>query len=259
MHQLIDDPKRSTSPTSLLTRPEAVVFRELTSESDIRAYFQVRYQVYTGNSFIPENVDRLDIDVYDRHSCFVGAFVEVDGQETLVGGGRMILGEGERPNGVVVDRISGRTITEKLYRLPPRWTTYYAENTFNLVDEKRRCAEAGLTLVEFGRTVCLKECRGLGIGKGLILGLYALAHLRRVNAGIAVSPPELKPLYEAFDCRYLDLGSRRFSGLNTELMAMTVDLEADSKVIRESRRWAQDMVIRGRVEIPADAVLVGKV
>lgn len=225
-----------------------LLIRPLTEEAQIREYFRVRYLVYTHNQFIPENVDALDIDVYDRHCLFVGAYLVEDGREKMIGGARMILGEGERPLGDTVERISQSCFTERLHRLLPRWSTYYAENTFHLVDEKRRCIEAGKKLVEFGRTVCLPEYRGLGAGKALVLGLYAVAYNEGVEAGLAVSPPSLRPLYEAFACRYLtDKGRQRFADLNTELMAMTVDLNEPLPVLQTARDWATEMALRGQV------------
>ena len=69
----------------VLTRPREIHYKVIMSMEDIKNCLHLRYYTYNYVNFIEENQDHLDIDPYDRHSTFLGAYDVTAGEKILIG------------------------------------------------------------------------------------------------------------------------------------------------------------------------------
>lgn len=220
-----------------------LVLRELKTLEEIRAYFHVRYQVYTESGYLAPREDRLDVDPYDPYCRFVGAYDTREGEPRMIGGCRMIL-PGEGPSAALV---------RSLRELPERPSTFQVENSFGVAELLRLAETRGHTLVEFGRNVCLPEYRRLGVGMALVHAIYGVGMLTGVSWGVAMCPPNLQSFYEQLGCLVLERkGTARFPGIDTELMTMVLDLRCLLGSDRQARQCAAQLSARGYVECCGD-------
>jgi hypothetical protein len=226
-----------------------VHFRELTTLDELEAYFHLRYLVYrqSGYLYLPPCVDELDIDPYDFRSRFLGAFARGDdGVERLVGGIRMVRPYQLSPQHALIFKLVEGARDAALARVRPSEGRLPSEQYFDLKDVLEDCRARGLELVEFSRTVCAAEARGLNVGYGLVNGIFGYAIKAGLELGIGSAPPNIQAFYEKLGCRPIPSKSGYYDGLRSELCAMLVPLrEFPYEVQTAAERFGQRLLERG--------------
>ncbi|MFN8611105.1 MAG: GNAT family N-acyltransferase [Vulcanimicrobiota bacterium] len=207
-------------------RPETEIhqlrFRELTSCEELYQLFRLRHLVYSNQGYWDAESRRIDVDSYDRHSRFVGAYYSSGhNPEVLIGGARLILAEDE-PNAANLDRL----LQDSGSPAPPmRRCAYTAQELMGfeqIVDFAKR---AQRRLVEFGRTVIHPEWQNGKLGVRLVYAIYGLALKYGIDLGLALVPPRLVGFYSRCGCHLLTgKGSTHYT--HTELAPVIVDLHA---------------------------------
>jgi len=204
------------------TQSHQLCFRELSSSEDLYQLFRLRHLVYSNQGYWDAQSRHLDIDSYDRHSRFVGAFYRSgDRAEELIGGSRLILAEGE-PNGQALDRL----LQESGAKAPPeRRCAFTAQELMGFEQIVAFAQRAKRKLVEFGRTVIHPEWQNGKLGVRLVYAIYGLSLRYGIDLGLALVPPRLVGFYSRCGCHLLDgKGSTHYT--HTELAPVVVDLHA---------------------------------
>lgn len=197
-------------------------FRELSSCNDLYQLFRLRHLVYSNQGYWDADSRRFDIDSYDRHSRFVGAFYSHGSDcEELIGGARLIMAEGE-PNGPNLDRM----LQESNCPAPPaRRFAYTAQELMGFEQIVHFAERSKRSLVEFGRTVIHPEWQNGKLGVRLVYAIYGLALKYGIDLGLALVPPRLVSFYSRCGCHLLSgKGSTHYT--HTELAPVVVDLNA---------------------------------
>ena len=215
-----------------------LLVKELRSRGEILDYFRVRHTVYVETGYIPQpRPQGLDIDCFDPHSRFLGAFDLRKPGCPLIGGARMILARGE-PNRDVVERLA----EIHGFAIGPRPHVFLVQNAFELDWLLEFSAAAGRTMVEFGRTVCLAEHRSTGVGAALVHGIHGLGLQHGVDHAVAIGPPSLRRYYMNFGCRHLEsLGVGRVGKYNAELECLVLDLPSLLGACRSAHQAASQL------------------
>ena len=230
----------------MTTPANRVMYREPRTADELEELYRVRYDVYRDSGYMQPSPDGLDIDSYDLRSHYVGAYLG----DRLIGGARLILREGRSPAEPAIRSLLARCRGERLRSLPDPPAEVFSEQAFDFSTLLDRWAQQGRRAVEFGRTVCVPEHRGLGIGFGLVHAIYGLSLTIGVDAGIGTCPVGVKEFYRRLACRPLDsLGTFRYQkdGHDTELVALEVDLRRPCPAVEASRAAALQLVRHGRI------------
>lgn len=237
-------------------------FREISSRDELRELFSVRYLAYlqSGHFTIRHNIDELDVDPYDRYSRFLGAYILEEGQERMVGGIRMVQAKARSPLHDDIQAILGSARDSHLRSLPDRQTLFPCERGFDLTDLWQRVHRERLEVVEFSRTVCLPEFRGMNIGAGLVNGIFAMALASGVALGVGAAPPALRDFYISLGCKLLPRKPAYFESLGSDLYVMVIELRAPSAPFNTVCRELSSMLRQdgGYCQVsPQPRVLVG--
>jgi hypothetical protein len=146
------------------------VFRELTSPTDLRTSFALRYAVYsktpglcTLTSLDPRS--RLDVDAFDRFSRHFGMFEESTNNKRLLGCARVAgLEPGPYVEAAREALAEAPCALRKLEHEPACLlpATSYSAVRGHLLTLIDRCRGLGESVVEAGRFVFLPEVRTLG-------------------------------------------------------------------------------------------------
>lgn len=197
---------------------EKIVIRELSTLGELLQLFRIRWRVYHEHGYLPDVPEQLDVDPYDPHSRFMGAFIG----ERMVGGVRMIQGQGYSPALKAIREILNHCQTPELRELPNRQTSFFCQEAFSYDEYLRE----DLFVVEFGRTVCLPEYRGYNVGLGLVHAILGLAVNSGVALGVGTAPPKVKEFYRKLGCQILESKGTYFDAdHNTSLACILVDIE----------------------------------
>lgn len=201
-----------------------LIFQEICDAQTLRQHFALRYHVYQHRGFLPSCADALDIDAYDLHSRFLGAWrMGSDGPE-MVGGVRMVQRDAVSPLRAEIRAMLDAARDPSLRGMASRPTAFPSEKAFDLAAVLARCDREGLALVEFSRTVCLPAWRGLRVGFGLVNGIHAMAMAAGIPLGIGSTPPNLRDFYARQGCQMLPARNQYYADLHTDAYAMLVDL-----------------------------------
>lgn len=204
-------------------------FRELSSPEDLYQLFRLRHLVYSNQGYWDVASRRIDVDSYDRHSRFVGAFYRRADSAELIGGARLILDEGE-PNGEAVDQLLQEF---QCSAPPPRRCSYTAQELMGFEQIVSFSQRAQRSLVEFGRTVIHPEWQNGKLGVRLVYAIYGLALKYGIDLGLALVPPRLVSFYSRCGCHLLSgKGSTHYT--HTELAPVVVDLNVLTGAQREA-------------------------
>ncbi len=74
-------------------QPQEIRYEKIEDFKEVKACLRLRYDVYRYVNFIGENKDSLDIDPYDFHSTFLGAYSVSGRRKDLIGILRIISGD----------------------------------------------------------------------------------------------------------------------------------------------------------------------
>lgn len=222
-----------------------VEYREIKTLEELEAHFRLRHRVFSHSGYLEPEPGALDVDPFDLHSRFVGAFVSEGRQERMVGAVRMVLQYEYSP--------SLRALVELLDRQGPvlcRRTFFPSQSTFDfsdlLGDDSRR-------IVEFSRTVCDPDARGLSIGRNLVWAVYAMALNQGVDLGLGCCPPQLLGFYEKLGCRVLQgVGQGHLSQFKQDVVALAVDIGEFASRHPFLLRAAEAMRQAGRLKLCSD-------
>jgi GNAT superfamily N-acetyltransferase len=228
--------------------------REVSCPFELGQLLRLRHLVYVDQGYFGASSSIIDIDSYDRHSRFVGAYYRgVDGIERMIGGARMVLAEGE-PNGPALDEL----LKQAAHPVPvPRRCTYPAQELMNFDDVVSWSAESGRHLVEFGRLVVRPDLQRSHFGARLVHAIYGLALTNGIDLGLALIPSRLLGFYVRRGCRLLEgRGSVRY--MHHEMVPIAADLRALGNTLgdsqRESRAAAEAMRTSGCWTIPVQSL-----
>lgn len=222
---------RTAGATALAPASPALCFREVTTPADLTALFRLRHRVYAAQGYWAHDPRGLDIDSFDRHSRFIGAWNEAG---ELVGGARLILPDGE-PHQAYFESLGASAP-------PPRSTSFHSDKLFDFGPVMQFAARQKQIMVEFGRTVMHPEWQRSGLGVQLVHALYGLALRYGVRFGLAAVPPRLTKFYCSLGCRPLgQSGTARAAGIDTDLVPLTVDLQRLDGPLRISLEVARSL------------------
>ena len=197
-------------------RESTLTFREITREPELFELFRLRHLVYSHQGYWDWESQRIDLDSYDAHSRFVGAFTE---SNQLVGGARYIEAAGNSHQRALDSMVRRLGIASP----EPRTHRYTAEALWDFSELVSWASEHGKLLVEFGRTVMHPDWQGSGLGQWLVSALYGLALQNGVSLGLALVPPRLLGFYAKCGCIPLPRENSAFF-THTELVPVKVDL-----------------------------------
>ena len=219
------------------THSSSLTFREITREPELFELFRLRHLVYSHQGYWDWESQQLDIDSYDAHSRFIGAFTATN---QLVGGARYIEAEGATHQ----KTLESLTRRLKLAAPAPRKHRYTAEALWDFSPLVQQAHDQGKTLVEFGRTVMHPDWQGSGLGRWLVFALYGLALHNGESLGLALVPPRLLGFYGRCGCVPLPRdGSAFFT--HTELVPVKVDLAHLGPAEAGSQRARRDLGLHG--------------
>lgn len=228
-------------PTAVQSHPvqqEAILsFREITREPELFELFRLRHLVYSHQGYWDWESQQIDLDSYDAHSRFVGAFTD---SNQLVGGARYIEADGNAHQ---------RTLDSMVRRLglqapEPRSHNYTAEALWDFSELVTLAHGQGKKLVEFGRTVMHPDWQGSGLGQWLVSALYGLALQNGVGLGLALVPPRLLGFYAKCGCVPLPReGSAFFT--HTELVPVKVDLSQLGQAAASAQQARRSLALYG--------------
>jgi hypothetical protein len=222
-------------------------FREISCLVELHRLLRLRKLVYSQQGYLDASSRPIDIDSYDRHSRFVGAFYQDDqGMEEMIGGARFILAEGE-PNGEALDELLEQ---ERHPAAPaPRKCTYAAQEVMDFDEAVSWSRKSGRQLVEFGRLVIHPDWQKGKFGTRLVYAIYGLALINGIDLGLAVIPSRLLGFYTRCGCRLLEeMGSIHY--MHHEVVPIAVDLRTMTDGRRESLGAAEAMRISGCWTMP---------
>jgi predicted GNAT family N-acyltransferase len=217
----------TSAPTTTLT------FREIHSTRRLLELLRLRHLVYSHQGYWDHSIQTYDLDAYDAHSRFIGAYTE-EGQ--LVGGARFIEAD-QSPHRRNVKNISGSPP-------PKREHSYTAQALWDFSPLVQEASLQGKRLVEFGRTVMHPEWQKSGLGRWLVVAIYALAKQYQVDLGLALVPPRLVNFYSRCGCHTIECDTpTHFT--HTELVPVRIDLNQLGPVDYETRVAYDQLVHRG--------------
>lgn len=237
------------SSRSIRKAQTRLVFRELTRCEDLHDYLVLRHRVYSAQGYWAADSRTLDLDCYDRHSRFVGAFTSAG---ELIGGARFIMADGS-PNAAALDTIQRR---HSCAPAAPRACLYYAQTIFDFDAIVSHAERQGQALVEFGRTVVHPDWQNDGLGLYLVHAIHGLARAYGVKIGLASVPPRLARFYGSSGCRVLQQRSEsRSQELSSPAIPVVVDLDRLEGPFRSAIRAGRALRLRGEwsVDIGADS------
>jgi GNAT superfamily N-acetyltransferase len=223
--------------------------REVSGPFELSQLLRLRQLVYLDEGYFDASPGGIDIDSYDRHSRFVGAYYrDADGIERLIGGARMILAEGE-PNGPALDEL----LKQEVHPAPmPRRCTYAVQEQMNFDDVVSESTESGHRLVEFGRLVVRPDLQRSNFGIRLVHAIYGLALSRGIDMGVALIPSRLLKFYLRCGCSLLE-GRGSVHYMRHETVPIAVDLHALGDSQRESFAAAEAMRASGCWSVPVQS------
>jgi GNAT superfamily N-acetyltransferase len=220
--------------------------REISCSVELLPLLRLRQLVYSHQGYLDASSRRIDVDCYDRHSRFVGAYYQ-DGQgiEEMIGGVRLILAEGE-PNGAALDEL----LAQERHPVPdPRKRAYAAQEQMDFDEVVSWSRESGRQLVEFGRLVIHPDWQKSKFGPHLVYAIYGLALINGIDLGLALIPSRLLGFYTRCGCRLLErLGSIHY--MKHEVVPIAVDLRALGDGQREAVSAAEAMRNSGSWTVP---------
>jgi GNAT superfamily N-acetyltransferase len=229
------------SPRVTQNQSDLLTFRELNRADDLRRYFMLRQMVFAEQGYWPTDAPRvsLDVDSFDRHSRFIGAFT-VSGE--LVGGARIILAQ-DTPNAAVIESL----LQEHGCVTPPaRDRTYHAQRWFNFDAVIGHVQSQGKQVVEFGRTVIHAAWQNKRVGHLLLHAVHGLARCHGISVGLAVVPPRLARFYSSAGCRVLHRrGPSRSPELNAEVVPVVLELSRLEGPFRVALRAERCLHLKG--------------
>jgi GNAT superfamily N-acetyltransferase len=236
------------SSQTVETRPggNRLSLREISSSIELHRLLRLRQLVYAHQGYLDASSQSIDIDSYDRHSRFVGAYYQ-DGQgrEEMIGGVRLILAETE-PNGAALDRL----LKQELHPAPaPRKCTYAAQEVTNFDEVVTSSRQSGRRLVEFGRLVIHPDRQKAGLGATLVYAIYGLALINGIDLGLALIPSRLLGFYTRSGCRLLE-GRGVITYMHTDAVPIIADLRALKGEQREAFEAAEALRSTGCWTVP---------
>ena len=248
--QLCSGIQSSLSLKETLEKPplpweEYIEVRRLTTEEEILADLNLRYQVYREVGFIGSRSEEIEIDRYDTRAIIFGAFHNVSGESELVGSIRIIREKSEGPHAGELRRIMQRygldiPLSEDSENgrasLP-------ALQTFGLSAVELKTVSAGFgtdhsaggqnvspEICEMSRLVIKKEYRRrrFGIERRLYEGIVVDCSASKPHRNwfiIAVHPMNTtKYLRYGFTCLE-ELGVKSYAGLAQPAVLLNLDLQ----------------------------------
>jgi len=240
-------------PTSQPPRSSGrLLFREISSAEQLLPLLRLRHLVYSHQGYWDSQSRRVDLDAYDRHSRFVGAYFQLGNDSlALIGGARFIQADGE-PFGSCVDQIVEQ---ERLPAPATRSKSFTAQEIMDFTPAVQAAQEQQLHLVEFGRTVVHPDWQKSGLGHHLVCALYGLALNCNVGMGLALVPPRLVQFYARCGCRPMPGAGSTFY-THTELVPVVVDLNDLGECAASAREAARALKRQGQwgVTVPDTAL-----
>ena len=112
-----------------------IKYRVITSSQDVWAALNLRYVTYRHVNFISANKDMIDVDPYDFHSTYLGAFQVEGSKETLIGTMRIISGHDISATAPIVREIVAEAKSEEFKALPERPMPFPIMESFSLPEE----------------------------------------------------------------------------------------------------------------------------
>ncbi|MHB2019647.1 MAG: GNAT family N-acetyltransferase [Candidatus Xenobia bacterium] len=197
-----------------------ITYREIATEAELWQQFKLREEVFSAEYGLPPTPGGLDMDAYDLRSRHLGAFIVDGGKSRLVGACRMVFYSQPSPfHAQILERLSARGIKEPC----PGW------QIGDLFDLDRVVSELGVrpqSVVEFSRTTCHRDYRGLDIGVGLVAGIYALARLHGALEGLGGATPKVLEFYKRFGCLPVSVPPAWMERRGTQVYLLKVPLRA---------------------------------
>lgn len=135
----ISEEVRRFFPENGFSKPQKICFKVLTDFEEIKECLHLRYLTFRYVNFIEENMDRLDIDSYDRYSTFLGAYSITGWRRTLVGTLRIIDGSEKSPTASCIDELIRTARDRKIRSLGDRQKLFPIMESFKLPQSYLEC------------------------------------------------------------------------------------------------------------------------
>lgn len=210
-------------------------FKELMNKKELTEYFALRYREFKASGLhVTQSADELDIDHFDFYSRFIGAFLIEKGEESLIGGIRMIYKDREGPSAPIIREICSESLDLKKLSRSNKPRIFQLMNEVDIVWLIKECEESGKALVEFGRTIVDKRYRRRGVGGMLVNAIFNFALQDGVDVGFGGCPENLLAFYERDNCRPVGKFYSAVHGMM--LILLRIDFPLNRKEGREPEK-----------------------
>lgn len=203
-------------------RNQAYAVREIGSPEEFRAYFGLRYEIWSASGYIPRSRDavqaRLELDYTDRTSVAIGAFTP---EGRLAGCARLVHQLGaERPDTVRLIKSIIKESSDPVLRQNFAYPRVLS-HPFDILDAfpgfrgyYQRLVREHRSKAEVSRVIVHPDHRGHRLAQVLVDRLVAIAVRQRVNVLLLACRPEIRHLYEASGFRIVpDLTAPQFEDI----------------------------------------------
>ena len=221
-------------PNNGFSRPQKIRYEVVRDLQDVKACLQLRYLTYRYVNFIEENMDRLDLDPFDRYSTFLGAFNVTGKHKLLVGTVRIISGDKKSGISSHIDQLIRSARDPKFRMLGKRPKLFPIMESFRLPDHYLECfnkskKEPGsLHPYEISRLAIRPDywMHGIDVGLHHLLILDSWMQTPPRNDFLIAVHPRSRARYEKIGFKIIPgTGQVLYKHINQLAIAMIIDLE----------------------------------
>jgi len=224
-------------------RPQEISYEVVRDFEEIKTCLRLRYITFRYVNFIEENMDRLDIDPYDRYSTFLGAYNVTGGRKTLVGSMRIISGNENHTATQHIEQLISSARDPKIRAMGKRPQLFPIMESFNIPSsyldcfDKSKKTDSSINPYEISRLAVRPDYWLYGIDVGLhhLLILDSWLHDPPRNDFLIAAHPRTRKRYEAIGFKIIP-GTEvlLYKHINQLAIAMIIDLE---KYLRQPRSY----------------------
>lgn len=209
------------------------LLREVKGIEELKAHLALRFNVYKDMDYIFCNSDGLDIDPWDKHSTFLGAFqrtkVGKDYQEVPIGTLRIVHRDRKGPCSQEIEEITAGLKDPRLKELV-RTHELPIQAAFDVDGFLSRMYGEGRPVVQPSKLSVANEFRNLNVGLelsrfALALGYQGLGYEGKLRDAVIVLHPNRMKTYEGMGfVRIPGTGLAVYPAVNTAGIAMHLDM-----------------------------------
>jgi len=215
-------------------KPREILFKVIKDPNDVKNCLHLRYITYRYVNFIEENIDRLDIDTFDKYSTFLGAYDVTGENKTLVGTLRIISANEKGECSIYIEEFIHNANDQKIKMLDERSELFPIMESFKLPDSyiecfgKMKSKRNQIYPYEISRLAIRPDywMNRIDVGLHHLLILESWLHNPPLNDFLIAVHPRARRRYERIGFKIiLDTGEVLYKHINQLAIAMIIDLK----------------------------------